>query len=222
MEELTEAPENGLPLLSPEEVRVLGSLIEKSKTTPDYYPMTLNAITLACNQKTSRNPVVEYDEATVVIALDELRKKGLNAHVTGGGSRAVKYRHTLAVKYPLDLAETALIGLLLLRGPQTPGELKTNAGRIFDFERLEEVQKVLDTLSQYENPFVVQLPRRPGQKEARFMHLLSGTPDMETMDLPAEPARKSVSEMESRLQKVEEELAQLKTAFEELVRELKG
>jgi uncharacterized protein YceH (UPF0502 family) len=222
MEEPTEAPENGLPSLSPEEARVLGSLIEKSRTTPDYYPMTLNAITLACNQKTSRNPVVEYDEATVLIALDGLHKKGLIARVTGGGSRTVKYRHTLAVKYPLDIAETALIGLLLLRGPQTPGELKTNAGRMYDFESLEEVQKVLDTLSKYDTPFVVQLPRRPGQKEARFMHLLSGMPDMEVTDMPAEPARKSVSEMESRLQKVEEELAQLKTAFEELLRELKG
>lgn len=211
-----------LPLLSAEELRVLGSLIEKSRTTPDYYPMTLNGLTAACNQKTSRNPVVEYDEQTVVMALDDLKMKGLVGTVTGGGSRTLKYRHTLAVKYPLDLAETALLGLLLLRGPQTPGELKTNSGRMFEFENLDEVNKVLEALAGYELPFVVQLPRRPGQKEARFMHLLGGMPDMENMDLPEEPARKSVNEMEARLAKVEQELAELKESVDKLLKELLG
>ncbi len=210
-----------LPVLTPEEIRVLGVLIEKSKTTPDYYPMTLNGITVACNQKTSRNPITEYDEATVVIALDELKKKGLSATVTGAGSRAVKYRHTLAVKYPLDLAETAVMGLLFLRGPQTVGELKTNAGRMYEFENLEEVQKVLETLAGYETPFVIQLPRKAGQKEARYMHLLAGEPDLQAFESqPDEPARRSVSELERRLAAVEAELADLKEKAEKIMREL--
>jgi uncharacterized protein YceH (UPF0502 family) len=210
-----------LPVLTPEEIRVLGVLIEKSKTTPDYYPMTLNGITVACNQKTSRNPVTDYDEATVVIALDELKKKGLSATVTGAGSRTVKYRHTLAVKYPLDMAETAVLGLLFLRGPQTVGELKTNAGRMYEFENLEEVQKVLDALAGYETPFVIQLPRKAGQKEARYMHLFAGEPDVSAFETAnEEPARKSVSELESRLTAVESELAELKEKVEKILKEL--
>lgn len=210
-----------LPLLDAVEQRVLGSLIEKSKTTPDYYPMTLNALTAACNQKTSRNPVVQYDEETVVIALDSLKRKGLVGTATGGGSRAVKYKHNLAIAFPLDLAEVAILCLLLLRGPQTPGELNTNSGRLFEFHSLEEVQQTLDNLSKYETPFVIQLNRRPGQKEARFMHLLGGEPDMDADEfLPEEPARKSVSEMEARLAKVETELAELKERFEKLLAEL--
>jgi uncharacterized protein YceH (UPF0502 family) len=210
-----------LPLLGPEELRVLGALIEKSKTTPDYYPMTLNGLTAACNQKTSRNPVTDYDEPTVLLTLDELKKKGLAATVTGAGSRVVKYRHTLAVKYPLDLAETTLIGLLFLRGPQTAGELKTNAGRMYDFENLEETQNVLMALSGSEIPYVVQLPRKPGQKEIRFMHCFSGEPDPSEFEgIPEEPARRSVIELENRLQTVESELAELKEKVDKILREL--
>ena len=210
-----------LPILDAVEQRILGSLIEKSKTTPDYYPMTLNALTAACNQKTSRHPVVQYDEETVVIGLDSLKRKGLVGTATGGGSRAVKYKHNLAIVYPLDLAEVAILCLLLLRGPQTPGELNTNSGRLFEFHTLEEVHQTLENLSKYEPPFVIQLPRKPGQKEARFAHLLAGEPDMEAEDfLPEEPARKSVNEMEARLLKVEQELADLKEAFEKITKEL--
>lgn len=210
-----------LPLLGPEEVRVLGALIEKSKTTPDYYPMTLNGLTAACNQKTSRNPVTDYDEPTVLLTLDELKKKGLIATVTGAGSRTVKYRHTLAVKYPLDMAETTLIGLLFLRGPQTVGELKTNAGRMYEFENLEETQKVLLALSGGETPFVIQLPRKAGQKEIRYMHCFSGEPDPSEFEgLPEEPARRTVGELENRLQTVETELAELKEKVDKILREL--
>jgi uncharacterized protein YceH (UPF0502 family) len=216
-----EETEPQLPLLSPEEIRVLGALIEKSKTTPDYYPMTLNGLTAACNQKTSRNPVTDYDEPMVLLTLDELKKKGLAATVTGAGSRVVKYRHTLAVKYPLDLAETTLIGLLFLRGPQTAGELKTNAGRMFEFENLEETQKVLLALSAGEIPFVSQLQRKAGQKEIRYMHCFSGEPDPSEFEgMPEEPARRSVSELESRLQNVEGQLAELKEKVEKILREL--
>lgn len=209
-----------LPVLDAVEQRVLGSLIEKSKTTPDYYPMTLNALTAACNQKTSRHPVVQYDEETVVMGLDALKRRGLVGTATGGGSRAVKYKHNLALVYPLDFAEVAILCLLMLRGPQTPGELNTNSGRLFEFHSLEEVQQTLENLSKYETPFVVQLPRRPGQKEARYMHLLGGEPDMDAEEnLPEEPARKSVNEMEARLAKVEQELAELKERFENLLKQ---
>lgn len=214
-----DAPQS-LPVLDAVEQRILGSLIEKSKTTPDYYPMTLNALTAACNQKTSRHPVVQYDEETVVMGLDALKRRGLVGTATGGGSRAVKYKHNLAIAYPLDLAEVALLCLLLLRGPQTPGELNTNSGRLFEFHSLDEVQQTLENLSNYETPFVVQLPRRPGQKEARYTHLLGGEPDLDVEEtLPEEPARKSVNEMEARLSKVEQELAELKERFEKLMNE---
>lgn len=217
-----DAPQT-LPVLDAVEQRVLGSLIEKSKTTPDYYPMTLNGLTAACNQKTSRHPVVQYDEETVVLALDSLKRRGLIGTATGGGSRAVKYKHNLAIVFPLDPAEVALVCLLLLRGPQTPGELNTNSGRLFEFDSLDEVQQTLENLMKYETPFVLQLPRRPGQKEARFTHLLGGEPDMDAEEhLPEEPARKSVNEMEARLAKVESELAELKEAFDKLVKELMG
>jgi len=211
-----------LPILNLEEQRVLGSLMEKSKTTPDYYPMTLNALTLACNQKSSRKPVVNFDEETVVLTLDSLKKKGLISTATGGGSRAVKYKHNFAIVFPVVPSEVALICLLLLRGPQTPGELNTNSGRLYEFESLDEVNETLEKLAQGENLYVVQLPRRTGQKEARYAHLLGGEPSLEEEEEPAEPARKSVNEMETRLSKVEQELAELKEAFDKLMKELMG
>lgn len=209
-----------LPQLSAEELRVLGALIEKSKTTPDYYPMTLNALVTACNQKTARNPVVEYDEETVVLALDSLKKKQLSANVIGSGSRALKYRHALAVRFPLDPAEMAVLCLLLLRGPLTAGEINSNSGRLHDFENLQEVQDTLDQLSQYETPFVEQLPKRPGQKEARYCHLFAAVPEFDESNFSAEPARKNVSELEERLTAVETELAELKALVEKLMADL--
>ncbi len=211
-----------LPVLDDTELRVLGALMEKSKTTPDYYPMTLNGLTTACNQKTSRRPVVDYDEETVVLALDSLKKRGLISTATGGSSRATKYKHNFAIVFPVVPAEVALICLLILRGPQTPGELNTNSGRLWEFESLEEVQAVLERISSEEMPFIQQLPRRAGQKEVRYMHLLGGTVDYTEDDLPEEPARRSVGELEGRLIKVETELAELKEAFEKLMKELMG
>src|ERR1700712_5626955 len=139
-----------LPVLNAEEVRVLGSLMEKSKTTPDYYPMTLNSLTLACNQKTSRKPVVQYDEDTVAQALATLKRRGLISTATGGSIRAVKYKHNFAIVFPVLPAEVAIICLLMLRGPLTPGELNTNSGRLHEFESIEEVQGVLERLSSAE------------------------------------------------------------------------
>jgi len=209
-----------IPVLDDTELRVLGALMEKCRTTPDYYPMTLNGLTTACNQKTSRKPVVEYDEETVILALDSLKKRGLISTATGGSSRAVKYKHNFAIVFPVVPAEVAVICLLILRGPQTPGEINTNSGRLYEFETLDEVQEVLEKLSQPETPFVQQLPKRAGQKEVRYVHLLRGTPVITDDDEPNEPARRNVSDLEARLSKVETELAELKEAFDKLMKEL--
>lgn len=211
-----------LPILNFQEIRVLGSLMEKSKTTPDYYPMTLNALTLACNQKTSRKPVVDYDEETVVLALDSLKKKGLVSTATGGGSRTIKYKHNFAIVFPLVPSEVALICLLLLRGPQTPGELNTNSGRLYEFESLDDVLQTLEKLASDEPTYVKQLPKRAGQKEVRFAHLLAGEIEYDEEELEAEPARKSVNELENRVSKLEQDYAELKVAFDKLYQELMG
>ena len=213
---------NLLPSLNAVELRVLGSLIEKYKVTPDYYPLTLNALTLACNQKTSRKPVVEYDEQTVVMALDSLKKLSLVATAIGAGSRAVKYKHNFTLVYSMTSAELCVLCLLFLRGPQTPGELNTNSARLYEFESLEEVMTVLQKLSDTDQPFVKELVKRPGQKEARFVHLFSEYNENENFDLPEEPARKSVNELESRLTIVEQELAEVKENLNKLMRELLG
>ena len=211
-----------LPLLNSQEVRVLGSLMEKSKTTPDYYPMTLNALTLACNQKSSRKPVVDYDEETVVLALDSLKKKGLISTATGGGSRSIKYKHNFAIVFPLVPSEVALICLLLLRGPQTPGELNTNSGRLYEFESLDDLLQTLEKLASGEPVYIKQLPKRTGQKEVRFTHLLAGDVEIEEEELIEEPARKSVNGLENRITKLEQDYTELKTAFDKLYQDLMG
>jgi uncharacterized protein len=209
-----------LPVLEAEELRVLGSLMEKSKTTPDYYPMTINGLTAACNQKTSRKPVVQYDEDTVAQALNTLKKRGLISTATGGSIRSIKYKHNFAIVFPVLPSEVAIICLLMLRGPQTPGELNTNSGRLHEFESLEEVQEVLERLSSPELPFLMQLPRRPGQKEVRYAHLLSGTPDISDDDLEEEHQTKTPGALETRVAKLENDLAELKEAFDKLMKEL--
>ncbi len=211
-----------LPLLTTEEIRVLGVLMEKSKTTPEYYPMTINSITAACNQKTSRKPVVQYDEQTVTLTLDSLKRRGLISTATGGSSRVIKYKHNFAIVFPVTPQEVAIICLLMLRGAQTPGELNTNSGRLYEFESLEEVQAVLERLSDSELPYVFQLPRRAGQKEMRYTHLLAGTPDLSQDEVVDEQYAKPATELESRLAKVEQELAELKVAFDQLMKELMG
>ena len=211
---------NKLQQLSFEEIRVLGSLIEKSKTTPDYYPLTLNSLVTACNQKSARHPVVEFDDETVVLALDSLKKKGLCGHVISGGMRALKYRHNLAVAHPLDPAETSVLCLLFLRGPLTGGEINSNSGRLHDFESLAEVLENLENLAKYDTPYVKQMPKRPGQKEARYCHLFGEIPEVDENEFTSEPARKNVGQLEERLAKVETELAELKAAFDRLMGEL--
>jgi len=199
-----------LPDLSAEEQRVLGALIEKSRTTPDYYPMTLNSLTAACNQKSSRNPVVNYDEETVTLTLNQLKIKGLIATATGGSSRATKYKHNLAIVYPLLPSELAIICLLLLRGPLTPGEINSNSGRLYEFESIEEVLEQLQKLSNDEPAFVKQLTKKAGQKEARFIHLLGEqaeiTFETETFTVP----QIDTTALENRIEKLELEVEELK------------
>jgi uncharacterized protein len=207
-----------LPVLDAAELRVLGSLMEKSKTTPDYYPMTMNGLIAACNQKTSRHPVVQYDEETVALALNTLKKRGLISTATGGSIRGIKYKHNFAIVFPVIPAEVAVICLLILRGPQTPGELNTNSGRLHEFESIEEVQAVLEKLSSPEMPFLLQLPRRPGQKEARYAHLLGGIPEIN--DEAEDVNGKYTGSLEARVAKLENDLAELKEAFDKLMKEL--
>ncbi|MEX8547908.1 MAG: YceH family protein [Mucilaginibacter sp.] len=211
-----------IPVLSAEELRVLGALMEKSKTTPDYYPMTLNSLTIACNQKSSRKPVVDYDEGTVVEALNSLKKKGLISTATGGSIRAIKYKHNFAIVFPVVPAELAVICLLILRGALTPGEINSNSGRLYEFESLEEVQTVLEKLARPEMQFVQQLPRRMGQKEVRYAHLLGGEVVLEEEELPQEFARRSVSDLEARVSQLEQDYLVLKEAFDKLMKELMG
>lgn len=208
-----------LPVLSAEEQRVLGALIEKSRTTPDYYPMSLNGLQAACNQKTSRSPIVQLDEETIILTLNSLKIKGLISTATGGSARVVKYKHNIAIVYPLVPSELALICLLLLRGPLTPGELNSNSGRLYEFETIEEVQSTLQNLSEREPPFVNVLERRPGQKEVRYVHLFGDSPEY----IPNEAlsgGSGANDELTNRAAILERELAELRDAFNKLMEEL--
>jgi hypothetical protein len=154
----------------PVELRVLGCLIEKQRTTPDQYPLSLNSLRLACNQSTNRDPVVEYDEATIRRALDRLGRRGWTRLASGPGSRAAKFRHLFDEALRLDDEEISLLAVLMLRGPQTPGELKQRTERLHRFEGLDEIEAVLERLAERE--LAERLPRRPGQKEERYTQLL--------------------------------------------------
>src|SRR5947207_15342620 len=171
------------------EVRVLGSLIEKEITTPDYYPLSLNALVAACNQSSNRNPVVHFDEDTVARATESLREKKLVHQVDRSESRVSKYRHVLYEAMNFGRPAVAVMGVLMLRGPQTVGEIRTRSNRLYDFTSLDEVEIVLNSLMSGESPFIVRLERQTGQKEARYAHLLSGE-----VTLPAD----SVSEPEAK------------------------
>lgn len=160
-------------LLSAEEARVLGALLEKSAATPDHYPLTLNALRLACNQTSSRDPIVDYDEAAVEAAIAGLREKRMARVILSSSNRSAKYRHVLEEKLGLDAPERAVICLLLLRGPQTVAELRTRGERLFDFESLGEVEDALRRLGEREGGLVRRQERLPGQKEARYAELLS-------------------------------------------------
>ncbi len=220
---------DGVDPLSDVEVRVLGALIEKDITTPDYYPLSLNALVNACNQKNNRDPVMMLDEDTVSGALESLQQKRLAGPASGADSRVPKYEHRLQEVYNFDRREIAILCVLLLRGAQTPGELRGRAERMYRFEGLEDVHAALDRLSQREPPLVAVLPRQPGTKESRYMHLFSGGA------VPAEPARvtgnpsrvenpsredrltileSEVAELREEIAGVQEQLAALRKQFE--------
>lgn len=201
--------------LSPNEARVLGALVEKEITTPDYYPMTLNALTAACNQKSNRDPVLALSEQDVVQAFDEARKKALARMVEAGASRVPKYRHRLAETLQLTPPQLAILCELFLRGAQTLGELRSRAERMHPFASLTEVEAVLTELSSAEHPataaagtpLVVRLPRQAGQKEARYTHLLCGIP---TAQEPFVSAPSQSNADAERLNALEEEISALK------------
>lgn len=210
-----------LPVLDAAQIRVLGALMEKSKTTPDYYPMTLNGLAAACNQKTSRKPVVQYDESTIITALNSLKIAGLTSTATGGSIRNIKYKHNFAIVFPVLPSEVTVMCLLFLRGPQTPGEINTNSGRLYEFETLEEVNEVLEKLAGEEPAYIKQLPKKPGQKEQRYMHLFAGDIEFIEEDYASdESPAKSNSQLEERVIKLETELAELKENLAKLMAEL--
>lgn len=200
---------------------MLGSLIEKQIATPDYYPLTLNALTNACNQLTNRDPVVAYDDQTVVRALDGLRDKRLATQFHGADSRVAKYKHTLTDVLLLTPAEIAVLCVLLLRGPQTLGELRTRSERFFTFDHLSEVEETLNALvARQPDPLAVKLPRLPGTKEPRYAHLLSGPVEMAAANTPPpEPATVAVRAENDRIAKLEEETATLRRELADLRRQ---
>ena len=203
-------------LLQPVEVRVLGALLEKEVTTPEYYPLSLNALVNACNQKSNRDPVVEFDSETVERALEMLREKGLLLAITGAGSRVPKYGHRISERLNLGRRELAILCELMLRGPQTLGELRTRCERMHRFDDLQEVEAVIERLPE----MVVKLPRRPGEKEVRYGHLLSGRPVI--AETAAEAPRRASEDRPDRVAVLEAEVAQLRGEMEELRRQFAG
>jgi uncharacterized protein YceH (UPF0502 family) len=201
------------------EARILGSLIEKDITTPDYYPLTLNSLTNACNQSSNRDPVVAYGEAEIIRGLDLLRDKKLAYVFQGADSRVAKFGHRIAESFELARPETAVLCVLLLRGAQTPGEIRGRTGRMHEFPTLDDTESSLNALSaRSPNPLVIKLPRQPGMKEQRYAHLLSG--DVPTQPAEATTAGPPAQPEESRVGKLESETASLRAEVAELRQQL--
>jgi uncharacterized protein YceH (UPF0502 family) len=192
----------------PIELRVLGCLIEKQRTTPEAYPLSLNALRLACNQSTNRDPVVDYDDATIRAALDRLSRKNWVRLASGQSSRAVKFRHLFDEALGLSDEDMAILCVLMLRGPQTPGELKQRTPRLHAFASLEEIEQALGGLTARE--LVARVPRRPGQKEQRHRHLLG---DESAEPEPEQPVERGdrLTQIERELQNLRDEVAALRT-----------
>jgi len=206
-----------LAILDAIEQRILGVLLEKEKTVPDTYPMTVNGILTGCNQKSSRNPVMSLDQEMVKVGIDGLRSKGLVNTVAGGGSRTLKYKHNAQGNLDIDMNEEAVLCLLLLRGPLTSGEVNSNSGRLYDFAGLESVQNCMNEMANRETPLIQLLPKKSGQKEARYAHCLGGEIDLEALeDEEMVEAIAPVSNYEKRLSDLEQEVAELKAKMERL------
>ncbi|HEX8287817.1 MAG TPA: YceH family protein [Pyrinomonadaceae bacterium] len=201
------------------EARVVGALVEKQLTTPEYYPLTLNALNAACNQKTNRDPIVSYDEATVTRALESLREKNLVYVFYGSTSRVPKYKHMLPSVYELEPSEVAVICALLLRGAQTLGELRERTGRLYEFSGIGEVNETLDALSHRDEPLVVKLERQAGQKEARYAHLLSGEVTVSSQsNVVPEISSTNRQSGNERMAEIERELDTLRNEFNDFRR----
>jgi uncharacterized protein len=214
-----------MELLDPVEVRVLGCLVEKEIATPEYYPLSLNALVNACNQKSNRDPVVAYEDSAVEDALETLRIKGLSNRISGRDMRVPKFAHRLSEVFNFGRRETAVLCVLMLRGPQTVGELRGRSERLYTFDDLEAVESSLNRLAEWEpQPLVKRLPRQAGFKEGRYAHLLSG--DVEVADAaPADsaPAERSTGErgpgLQDRVAVLEAEVTDLKRQFEDFRRQ---
>ncbi len=214
--------------LTPTEARILGCLMEKEMTTPEYYPLTLNSLIAACNQKSNRDPVVDFGETTVVDGLEGLRQKRLALRVDEAGSRVPKYRHGLPALLKLPEKGAALLCPLLLRGFQTIGELRQRTQRMASFADLKEIEEVLNEMENlYPEPVVKVLPLQPGKKERRYAHLLCGEPDftaapLETIVYPAPPPEsletvqltEEIEELKTQIQSLENEITNIRTEFE--------
>ncbi len=209
-------------LLNAAEVRVLGALMEKEATTPEYYPLSLNALVNACNQKSNREPVVSYDEDTVMDALDQLREKRLSLTITGNG-RVHKYAQRISETWNLGRRESAVLCVLFLRGPQTLGEIRDRSERMHNFTDPSELEAMLDKLAAWaDGPLVRKLPRLPGQKEQRYIHLLAGEPNPEAFaDLAPSAAPTRVEKLESELNALRSDFDELKRRFDHLEGELR-
>lgn len=209
------------PLLNEVEARIIGCLVEKEATTPEYYPLTLNALTAACNQKSNRYPVVDLGEKTVVRALETLREKQLVRMVSGAVMRVPRYYHRFSEHLDLSPAETAVLAVLLLRGPQTDGEIRGRSGRMHEFAELADVEAVLQALADRPSGALVRrLPRLTGQKEARHAHLLCGEPVVpepeEEHEPRLEPAALEVQAEDERLARLEAQVAALRAELDEM------
>jgi uncharacterized protein len=215
-----------MPLFSPLEARVLGVLAEKHFTTPDYYPLTLNALVAGCNQKTSRQPVMSVTEAEVQMALDELRRRTLVIESYGASGRVMRYAHNLGKVLGLSQAHLSLITVLMLRGPQTPGELRVNCERMYSFPDISSLEAYLDELAERRQPpLVTKLPRQPGSREHRYAHLLCGAVDTETPSPDAAAPETSVTtgelaSLKAHVAELRAEVTDLRRLVERLCREL--
>ncbi|PIW60489.1 DUF480 domain-containing protein [Shewanella sp. CG12_big_fil_rev_8_21_14_0_65_47_15] len=209
------------------EARVIGCLLEKEITTPEQYPLSLNALTLACNQKTSREPVLDLSETQVQDALDSLNKKRLISEQSGFGSRVVKYKHrfcnTEFSELQLSPAAVAIVCLLLLRGPQTPGELRTRSNRLYEFKDVTDVEDCIKQLMSREKPILKQLPREPGRRECRYIELFSeASAQAQGLDAPATTALEQTTDAElvARVAQLEQQVATLTEKLDELLASL--
>jgi uncharacterized protein len=211
-------------ILTEVETRVLGALIEKDITTPDYYPLSLNALVNACNQKNNRDPVMTLDEGAVRDALASLQEKRMAGPASGADSRVTKFEHRLQEVFNFDRREIAVVCVLLLRGPQTPGELRSRTDRMYHFEALEDVVSTLDRLAQREPPLARVLPRQPGTKESRYTHLFSGEPPLSqapiAVNVALSPATAGTTSTADRLATLEQEVSRLRAELSEIQQQL--